>query len=76
MDITPFLLYFIENVYDKIGNDKKPAETLEKYKEALKTGKLRRRNQNCGLLCCPFMQTSRLQRNSWKEILETRPMRL
>lgn len=40
MDITPFLLYFIENVYDKIGNDKKPAETLEKYKEALKTGEI------------------------------------
>lgn len=40
IDITPFLLYFIQNVYDKIVNEKHSDDTLEKYKTVLETGNI------------------------------------
>ncbi len=40
IDITPFLLYFIQNVYDKMTDDAIKTDTLEKYNSALSAGKI------------------------------------
>lgn len=40
IDITPFLLYFIENVYDKMTDDAIKKDTLEMYNSALTAGKI------------------------------------
>lgn len=37
IDVTPFVLYFIENVYNKMNNS---TDTLSAYDEAVKSGKL------------------------------------
>ncbi len=37
IDVTPFVLYFIENVYNKMNNS---TDTLSAYDEAVKTGEL------------------------------------
>ena len=39
IDVTPFILYFINNVYNKI-NEESPTEILKAYDEALKDGKI------------------------------------
>lgn len=39
IDVTPFILYFINNVYNKI-NEESPTEALKVYDEALKSGKI------------------------------------
>lgn len=39
IDVTPFILYFINNVYNKI-NEESPTEALKVYDEALKGGKI------------------------------------
>lgn len=39
IDVTPFILYFTNNVYNKI-NEETPKETLKVYDEALKDGKI------------------------------------
>ena len=38
MDITPFLVYFIENVYDKLGNNAMQANTPDAFNNALADG--------------------------------------
>lgn len=40
IDVTPFVLYFIENVYDKMGEGSSATETFEIYDNALKQGKI------------------------------------
>ena len=40
IDVTPFILYFINNVYNKINEDCAAAETLTAYDEAVKSGKV------------------------------------
>ena len=40
LDITPFLLYFTENVYDKMVENEVKTNTLEKYNSALTQGKI------------------------------------
>lgn len=40
IDITPFLLYFIQNVYDKMTDDAVKTDTLELYSSALAEGKI------------------------------------
>ena len=40
MDITPFLQYFIQNVYDKMTEDSVQTDTLELYNSALADGKI------------------------------------
>lgn len=40
VDITPFLLYFINNVYEKMTEDAIKPNTLEKYNSALSAGKI------------------------------------
>lgn len=40
LDITPFLLYFTENVYDKMVENEIKTNTLEKYNSALSQGKI------------------------------------
>lgn len=40
IDITPFLIYFIENVYNKLGNEAPGSEVLQIFQEALKDGKI------------------------------------
>ena len=40
IDVTPFVLYFIENVYNKIDNEVVGVETLSVYDEAVKNGKI------------------------------------
>ncbi len=40
IDATPFVLYFIENVYNKISGDSVAVETLSLYDEAVKCGKI------------------------------------
>lgn len=39
IDVTPFILYFINNVYNKM-NEESPDEALKMYDEALKSGKI------------------------------------
>lgn len=39
-DVTPFLVYFIENVYDKLGNALPQANTLDSFRKALDDGKI------------------------------------
>ena len=40
IDVTPFVLYFIENVYDKMNEGNAVTETFEIYEDALKQGKI------------------------------------
>ena len=40
IDATPFVLYFIENVYNKMSEDNVSSEVFETYKEAVKKGKI------------------------------------
>lgn len=40
IDVTPFILYFINNVYNKINEDCTAVETLTAYDEAVKNGKV------------------------------------
>ena len=40
IDVTPFLLYFINNVYNKMKEGSTPLETLIAYEDALKDGKI------------------------------------
>lgn len=40
IDITPFLLYFIQNVYEKMTDDAVKTDTLELYSSALAEGKI------------------------------------
>lgn len=40
VDITPFLSYFIENVYDKLGKMEPPSDTLLRFELALSEGKI------------------------------------
>ena len=40
IDITPFLIYFTKNVYEKMTGDTVKANTLEKYNSALSAGEI------------------------------------
>lgn len=40
IDVTPFVLYFIENVYNKMNDDNVSIEGFEIYKDAVKKGKI------------------------------------
>jgi len=40
IDVTPFVLYFIENVYNKMSEDNASSEVFEAYKDAVKKGKI------------------------------------
>ena len=40
IDITPFLIYFTQNVYEKMIDDTVKANTLEKYNSALSAGEI------------------------------------
>lgn len=40
MDVTPFLVYFIENVYNKLGSTLPQANTLDSFRIALDNGKI------------------------------------
>lgn len=40
IDITPFLAYFIENVYDKLGKMEPDSDTLLRFEAALAAGKI------------------------------------
>lgn len=40
IDVTPFISYFIENVYNKLGNTVMKADVIEKYKNILEQGKV------------------------------------
>lgn len=40
IDVTPFILYFINNVYNKINEGSAAVETLTSYEDALKSGKV------------------------------------
>ncbi len=40
IDVTPFLLYFIQNVYEKMTDDAIKPNTLEKYNSVLAGGKI------------------------------------
>lgn len=40
MDITPFLIYFIEHVYNKLDNSMPQPDTLEIFNRALENGKI------------------------------------
>ena len=40
IDVTPFILYFINNVYNKMNEDSAAVETLTVYDDAVKEGKI------------------------------------
>ena len=40
IDVTPFILYFINNVYNKINEGSATVETLTAYEDAVKSGKV------------------------------------
>lgn len=40
IDVTPFVLYFIDHVYNKMNEEVTPIETLSLYDDALKSGKI------------------------------------
>ena len=40
IDVTPFILYFIRNVYNKMNDDTVNIESLAIYDEAIKSGKI------------------------------------
>ena len=40
IDITPFLIYFTQNVYEKMTGDTVKANSLEKYNSALSSGEI------------------------------------
>ena len=45
-DITPFISYFIENVYNKMGNREIKNDIMEKYQEMLLEGKVTEKEKN------------------------------
>ena len=40
IDVTPFILYFIKNVYNKISTESVSTDTLKVYEEAIKNAKI------------------------------------
>lgn len=40
MDVTPFLVYFIENIYNKLGSALPQINTLDSFRNALDDGKI------------------------------------
>lgn len=40
VDVTPFLIYFIENVYNKLADHAPKSKTIEIYQKALSEGKV------------------------------------
>ena len=40
IDVTPFILYFINNIYNKINGGSAAVETLTSYEDAVKSGKV------------------------------------
>lgn len=46
MDVTPFLVYFIENVYNKLGSALPQTNTLDSFRNALDNGKITEKEKN------------------------------
>ena len=40
LDVTPFLVYFAESVYHRLGEDQPQPRTLQAFEEALQQGKI------------------------------------
>ena len=47
IDVTPFVLYFIENVYNKINEDNTDLKTLHEYETIFKSGKITAKEDAC-----------------------------
>jgi Fic family protein len=46
MDVTPFLVYFIENVYNKLENALPPLNSTETFRQILDEGKITEKEKN------------------------------
>ena len=45
LDVTPFLVYFAESVYHRLGEDQPQPRTLQSFEEALRQGKVTEKEQ-------------------------------
>ena len=52
IDVTPFLIYFIENVYNLLEEINMQADTMGKYKEALVLGNITEKEKSLFLFVC------------------------
>ena len=75
MDVTPFLTYFIENVYHKLVPVLLDPDTTEIFQNALAGAMSRKRNRPCGSLSSLSMGKASSPPSSWKRTLAMRPMR-
>ena len=74
MDVTPFLTYFIENVYHKLVPVLLDPDTTEIFQNALAGAMSRKRNRPCGSLSSLSMGKASSPPSSWKRTLVMRPM--
>lgn len=71
-DVTPFLFYFCNEVYNRLQVDAVPPKTdLEVYQTALAEGKSQKKNGCSGSMFCLLMVQRSLPQSSWKRISET-----
>ena len=45
MDVTPFLIYFIRDVYNKLGTIQPPAQTTDRFQKILSSGQVTEKEQ-------------------------------
>ena len=74
MDVTPFLTYFIENVYHKLVPVLPDLDTTEIFQNALAGAMSRKKNRPCGSLSSLSMGKASSPPSSWKRSLVMRPM--
>jgi len=52
IDVTPFLVYFIENVYNLLDETNPQTDTMDKYREALALGNITEKEKSLFLFVC------------------------
>ncbi len=58
IDITPFIIYFIKNVYNKMCENQTTVDTLALYEETLKSGKITEKEKELWQFVLSFYGTS------------------
>lgn len=75
VDATPFLVYFIENVYHKLNGALPTTQTTAAFQEALSHGQVTEKEKSLWEFVLSAYGDTDFPPSSWKRILETPPMR-
>ena len=74
LDVTPFLLYFTEEVYHKLRSEQPDRITTDTFRQALQNGKITERNTPLWQFVLTAYADQPLSTKRWKRISAMRPM--